>query len=48
MVGSHEVNAKNEAASRKAKSLVEQPGTPRNRIRDFRLEFVRGGINFSK
>src|SRR5579862_749842 len=36
----------NEAASRKAHSTEEQPGTPRNRTGDFRLQLVRGGSIF--
>ena len=34
---------KNEAASRQAHWDEDQPGTPRNRTGDFRLQLVRGG-----
>src|ERR1035437_221399 len=34
---------KKEAAPREAHPLGEEPGTPRNRTREFRLQLVRGG-----
>jgi hypothetical protein len=37
----------NDAASRMAHPIEEQPGTPRNRTGEFRLQLVRGGSMFA-